>query len=162
MCSLLSLPKTEVWRLAFFVDRNVWLHWLFATLQLHVRPTLHLEEFQDKAIALGVGSPAHRKYFETLYTHYGGGVSDGVTFEEMVDYEVEIMDPLMYAYFLPAETFVYQRVPSDTSGMWERWTTTIAKHYDLAGNELVQRRPHYKLYATFVEKDQRFASRAKQ
>ncbi|KAH7946673.1 hypothetical protein HPB52_003197 [Rhipicephalus sanguineus] len=108
------------------------------TFELHVRPTLHLEEFQDKAIALGVGSPAHRKYFETLYTHYGGGVSDGVTFEEMVDYEVEIMDPLMYAYFLPPETFVYQRVPSDTSGMWERWTSTIAKHYGLTGNELIE------------------------
>ncbi|KAL1469004.1 hypothetical protein MTO96_041105 [Rhipicephalus appendiculatus] len=56
----------------------------------------------------------------------------------MVDYEVEIMHPVMSAYFLPPETFVYQRDPSDTSGMWERWATTIATHYDLKGNELVE------------------------
>ncbi|KAL1473791.1 hypothetical protein MTO96_038466 [Rhipicephalus appendiculatus] len=73
------------------------------------------------------------------YTHTtGGGISHGVTFEEMVGYEVEIMNPVMSAYFLPPETFVYQRDPSDTSGMWERWATTIARHYDLKGNELVE------------------------
>ncbi|KAH8021232.1 hypothetical protein HPB51_013367 [Rhipicephalus microplus] len=105
--------------------------------QLHVRPTIRLEEFQYNAINLGVGSPAHRKYFETLYAHYGGGVSHGVTFEEMLDYEAEIMGPLLSAYFLPPETFVYQRDPSNTSGLWERWTTTIAWHYDLTENELI-------------------------
>ncbi|XP_075752076.1 uncharacterized protein LOC142817944 isoform X2 [Rhipicephalus microplus] len=108
--------------------------------ELHVRPTIRLEEFQYNAINLGVGSPAHRKYFETLYAHYGGGVSHGVTFEEMLDYEAEIMGPLLSAYFLPPETFVYQRDPSNTSGLWERWTTTIASHYDLTENELVWRR----------------------
>ncbi|KAL3260369.1 hypothetical protein MRX96_046303 [Rhipicephalus microplus] len=105
--------------------------------ELHVRPTIRLEEFQYNAINLGVGSPAHRKYFETLYAHYGGGVSHGVTFEEMLDYEAEIMGPLLSAYFLPPETFVYQRDPSNTSGLWERWTTTIAWHYDLTENELI-------------------------
>ncbi|KAH6942860.1 hypothetical protein HPB50_011347 [Hyalomma asiaticum] len=117
-----------------------------ARFELHVQPTIHLEQFQDNAISLGPGSPAHRKYFETLYAHYGGGVTDGVTFEEMLNYEAEVIGPLLSVLFLPPEPYVYERDPSETSGMWERWTTTVARHYDLAGNELIEIVPTNRQY----------------
>ncbi|XP_075726076.1 endothelin-converting enzyme 1 [Rhipicephalus microplus] len=81
------------------------------------------------------GSPAHRHYFETLYTHYGAGVTDGVTFEDMLGFEAEVLEPLLQMYSVARRAYVFERSPYDTSGTWERWTTTIARHYDLTGSE---------------------------
>ncbi|XP_075724220.1 uncharacterized protein LOC142766899 [Rhipicephalus microplus] len=81
------------------------------------------------------GSPAHRHYFETLYTHYGAGVTDGVTFEDMLGFEAEVLEPLLQMYSVAPRAYVFERSPYDTSGTWERWTTTIARHYDLTGSE---------------------------
>ncbi|KAL3225548.1 hypothetical protein MRX96_049200 [Rhipicephalus microplus] len=108
------------------------------SFELTVHPTVHLEQFKYNAVKLGVGSPAHRRYFETLYSHYGGGIVDGVTFEQMMDFEAEILDPALTEFFSPPETYVFERDPSDVFGMWERWTSAIARHYNLTGNELVR------------------------
>lgn len=90
---------------------------------------------------LGVGSPAHRTYFDALYAHYGGGVLHGVTFEEMLSYEYDIMLPLLEAYYAPPRRYVFERNYSDTSGTWERWTSDIEDFYGLTGNERVNPQP---------------------
>ncbi|XP_075741786.1 uncharacterized protein LOC119187783 [Rhipicephalus microplus] len=100
-----------------------------------VKPTRGLDLFKTTVLRLGLGSPAHRQYFETLYTHYGAGVTDGVTFEDMLGFEAEVLEPLLQLYSMPARAYVFERSPYDTSGTWERWTTTIARHYDLTGSE---------------------------
>ncbi|XP_075726079.1 endothelin-converting enzyme 1-like [Rhipicephalus microplus] len=38
-------------------------------------------------------------------------------------------------YSVAPRAYVFERSPYDTSGTWERWTTTIARHYDLTGSE---------------------------
>ncbi|XP_037572049.2 neprilysin-1 [Dermacentor silvarum] len=104
---------------------------------LEFQPELVTEsvfQFQRYAIALGTVSSARRTYFETLYSHYGGGVDDGVTFEEMLDYENEIMLPLLSVYYEPRRRYEFQKNFSDTSGVWERWTSAIEEYYDLSGN----------------------------
>ncbi|KAL1482711.1 hypothetical protein MTO96_033602 [Rhipicephalus appendiculatus] len=125
------------------------------SFELTVHPTIHLEQFKHNAINLGVGSPAHRRYFETLYSHYGSGIVDGVTFEEMMDYEAEVLDPALYEFFSPPEIYVFQRDSSDVSGMWERWTSAIGRHYNLTGNELIEivasRRQYFLLMLHLIE-----------
>ncbi|XP_075559842.1 neprilysin-1-like [Dermacentor variabilis] len=108
-----------------------------SSFEVVMRPARDLQEFQAHAITLGLGSPAHRTYFETLYSHYGGGVQDGVTFEEMLDYENEIMMPLIQVYYDPPKPYEFKRNYSDTSGVWEKWTSTIEDFYDLTGNEQI-------------------------
>ncbi|XP_075559840.1 neprilysin-1-like [Dermacentor variabilis] len=108
-----------------------------SSFEVVVRPTKGLDLFQAHAITLGLGSPAHRKYFEMLYSHYGGGVPNGVTFEEMLDYENEIMVPLIQVYYEPPKPYEFKKNYSDTSGVWEKWTSTIEDFYDLTGNEQI-------------------------
>ncbi|XP_049514302.1 uncharacterized protein LOC125941323 [Dermacentor silvarum] len=105
------------------------------------RPTGGIDESQSQVFTLGFGSPAHRSYFQTLYAHYGGGVVDGVTFEEMLNYEYEIMQPLLRAYYTPPRRYMFERNHSDTSGIRERWTSVIEEFYDLSGNERVSPHP---------------------
>ncbi|KAH7944659.1 hypothetical protein HPB52_023068 [Rhipicephalus sanguineus] len=107
------------------------------SFEIVAKPTPGLDQFKLHALNLEPGSPAHREFFETLYTHYGGGVADGVTFEEMLYFEAEVLEPLLNVYFAPPQAYVLERSDSDTSGTWERWTTTIARHYGLSGNEMV-------------------------
>ncbi|XP_049514208.1 neprilysin-1-like [Dermacentor silvarum] len=102
------------------------------------RPTGGIDAFQYHVLNLGLGSPAHRTYFETLCAHYGVGVVDGVTFEEMLHYEDQIMAPLLRAYYAPPRRYVFERNHSDTSGTWERWTSVIEEFYHLSGNERVE------------------------
>ncbi|KAL1486180.1 hypothetical protein MTO96_047066, partial [Rhipicephalus appendiculatus] len=100
-------------------------------------PSPELDRLKILTSRLGLGSPAHRAYFETLYAQYGGGVTKGVTFEEMLDFEAQVFDPLLELYFLKPAIYVFERNQSDTSGIWERWTTTIARHYKLTASEVV-------------------------
>ncbi|XP_070381691.1 membrane metallo-endopeptidase-like 1 [Dermacentor albipictus] len=106
-----------------------------------VRPTRGLDRFQYHAVTLGAGSVAHRTYFKALYTHYGGGVLHGVTFKEMLNYEHDIMLPVLEAYHTPPRRYVFERNHSDTSGTWERWTSDIEGFYGLTGNERVNPQP---------------------
>ncbi|XP_075529262.1 endothelin-converting enzyme 2-like isoform X1 [Dermacentor variabilis] len=103
-----------------------------------VRPTRGLDRFQHHVVTLGVGSAAHRTYFDALYDHYGGGILNGVTFEEMLSYEHDIMLPLLEAYHAPPRRYVFERNHSDTSGTWERWTSDIQGFYGLTGNERIE------------------------
>ncbi|XP_070381193.1 neprilysin-1-like isoform X1 [Dermacentor albipictus] len=103
-----------------------------------VRPTRGLDRFQYHAVTLGAGSVAHRTYFKALYTHYGGGVLHGVTFKEMLNYEHDIMLPVLEAYHTPPRRYVFERNHSDTSGTWERWTSDIEGFYGLTGNERIE------------------------
>ncbi|KAH7970710.1 hypothetical protein HPB49_014561 [Dermacentor silvarum] len=107
-------------------------------VQVATRPSGGIDDSQRHAFSLGLGSPAHRTYFQTLYAHYGGGVLDGVTFEEMLNYEYEIMQPLLVAYYAPPRRYVFERNNSDTSGTWERWTSVIKEFYHLSGNEHIE------------------------
>nr|XP_054920265.1 uncharacterized protein LOC126518160 [Dermacentor andersoni] len=108
------------------------------TFGVFARPTRGLDEFHYHVATLGVGSPAHRTYFDALYAHYGGGVLHGVTFEEMLSYEYDIMLPLLEAYYAPPRRYVFERNYSDTSGTWERWTSDIEDFYGLTGNERIE------------------------
>ncbi|KAH7970653.1 hypothetical protein HPB49_013218 [Dermacentor silvarum] len=54
--------------------------------QVVTRPSGGFGEAQRHVSSLGMGSPARRTYFQTLYAHYGGGVLDSVTFEEMLGF----------------------------------------------------------------------------
>ncbi|KAH7970779.1 hypothetical protein HPB49_015515 [Dermacentor silvarum] len=110
----------------------------FINVQVVFRPTGGIDESQSQVFTLGFGSPAHRSYFQTLYAHYGGGVVDGVTFEEMLNYEYEIMQPLLRAYYTPPRRYMFERNHSDTSGIRERWTSVIEEFYDLSGNERIE------------------------
>ncbi|KAH6942859.1 hypothetical protein HPB50_011346 [Hyalomma asiaticum] len=109
-----------------------------AKFEVVVYPTRHLEHFQHHVFTLGPGSSAHRRYFETLYAHYGGGVVEGVTFEEMVDYEAEILTPLLELYHAPPRIYVLDRNYSHTSALWERWTSAIRRYHGLSGNERIE------------------------
>lgn len=108
------------------------------SFEIVVKPTRGLDLFKMTVLRLVPGSPAHRQYFETLYTHYGAGVTDGVTFEDMLGFEAEVLEPLLQLYRVAPRAYVFERSPYDTSGTWERWTTTIARHYDLTGSEEVR------------------------
>ncbi|XP_075726096.1 neprilysin-1-like [Rhipicephalus microplus] len=105
------------------------------SFEIVVKPTRGLDLFKRTVLRLVPGSPAHRQYFETLYTHYGAGVTDGVTFEDMLGFEADVMEPLLQMHSMAPRAYVFERSPYDTSGTWERWTTTIARHYDLTGSE---------------------------
>ncbi|KAH7943854.1 hypothetical protein HPB52_011997 [Rhipicephalus sanguineus] len=111
--------------------------------EVHVMPSLHLPDFKLLSSELGPGSPTHRAYFETLYANYGAGIPDGVTFEEMLVFEAEVLDPLLGLYFKTPDLHIFERDPYDTSGTWERWMVTIARHYELTGNELVTISTHH-------------------
>ncbi|XP_075527336.1 neprilysin-1-like [Dermacentor variabilis] len=109
-----------------------------STFEVFVRPTRGLDQFHYHVGTLGEGSPAHRTYFDVLYAHYGGGVLNGVTFEEMLSYEHDIMLPLLEVYQAPPRRYVFERNHSDTSGTWERWTSDIEDFYGLTGNERIE------------------------
>ncbi|KAL3209482.1 hypothetical protein MRX96_052349 [Rhipicephalus microplus] len=83
--------------------------------EVRVKPSRDLEKTKFISTQLGAGSPAYRSYFDTLYANYGDGVQKGVTLEEMIDFEAQWGPP----------------------GMWERWSSTIARHYQLAVSDVV-------------------------
>ncbi|XP_070381158.1 neprilysin-1-like isoform X1 [Dermacentor albipictus] len=123
-----------------------------STFEVFARPTRGLDQFQFHAATLGVGSPAHRTYFDALYAHYGGGVLNGVTFEEMLSYEHDIMLPLLEAYHAPPRRYVFERNHSDTSGTWERWTSDIEDFYGLTGNERIEiATSHHEYFKLLIE-----------
>ncbi|KAH7970232.1 hypothetical protein HPB49_001377 [Dermacentor silvarum] len=139
--------------------RDANLHWPqhpetrdIESVDVVTRPTGGIDEFQHHVLNLGLGSPAHRTYFETLYAHYGVGVVEGVTFEEMLHYEDQIMAPLLRAYYAPPRRYVFERNHSDTSGTWERWTSVIEEFYHLSGNERIEiSTTHQDYFKVFVE-----------
>ncbi|KAL3209100.1 hypothetical protein MRX96_052409, partial [Rhipicephalus microplus] len=87
------------------------------SFELTVHPTVHLEQFKYNAVKLGVGVTGS---------------------SEMMDFEAEILDPALTEFFSPPETYVFERDRSDVFGMWERWTSAIARHYNLTGNEQIE------------------------
>lgn len=65
----------------------------------------------------------------------------------MLDFEAQVLDPLLQLYFSTPQIYVFERNQWGPPGMWERWSGTIARHYQLAVSDVVRLHFCYELIA---------------